>query len=98
MDLARGHFLCLKYLERKKKKLLNLNLGTGIGTSVLDLIKKYQSINNIDIPYEFVSRRQGDYGYVVADNSKATSLLNWQPKRSIDQMCKDSWNFSQLIQ
>ena len=93
MDLAEGHILALKYLNNVKEEFLNINLGNGIGTSVLELIKTYQESNNVEIPFEFVGRRKGDFGHVVADNSKAISLLKWKPKRSIKDMCKDSWRW-----
>tara|TARA_B100000212_G_scaffold285284_1_gene225751 strand:- start:4488 stop:5525 length:1038 start_codon:yes stop_codon:yes gene_type:complete len=93
MDLADGHVKCLKYIENKKNQFLNVNLGTGIGTSVLELVKTYEIVNNVKITYEIVSRRKGDFGCVVADNSKAISTLGWTPTRSIEEMCKDSWKF-----
>ena len=60
-------------------KLLILNIGTSIGTSVLELVETFQSINKCKIPYEFVNRRPGDFPYVVADNKLAISTLNWLP-------------------
>ena len=96
MDLAEGHILALRYLEKVEEELLNLNLGNGVGTSVLELIKMYQQLNKVKIPYEIVGRREGDFGHVVADNSKAISLLNWKPKRSIENMCTDSWRWNLL--
>ena len=93
MDLAEGHILALNFLINSEKNFINLNLGTGIGTSVLELIDIFQKVNNVVIPYVFSTRRKGDYGSVIADNSKATSLLSWQPKRSLEQMCKDSWKW-----
>ena len=93
MDLAEGHLKCLKYIENKKNQFLNINLGTGIGTSVLELIKIYEKVNNVKIPFEIVARRKGDFGNVVADNRRALSILGWTPIRSIEDMCKDSWEF-----
>ena len=68
-----------------------MNLGTGIGTSVLELIKTFEKVNKVSVPYKFTSKRKGDLGYVVADNSLATKLLNWYPKKSIVDMCRDGW-------
>ncbi len=93
MDLADGHVNVLEYLQKNFPQQINLNLGTGKGTSVLELIKKFQNINKVDIPYEFTGRRKGDYGFVVADNSLARNLLNWTPKRNIGDMCKDGWEW-----
>ena len=59
MDLAEGHILALRYLEKVEEELLNLNLGNGIGTSVLELVKMYQQLNKVKIPYEIVGRREG---------------------------------------
>ena len=73
--------------------MYNINLGTGKGYSVLQLIKTFEKVNNIEIPYLFAPRRKGDNAYVVADNSLAFSLLKWNPIRSLEDMCKDGWNW-----
>ena len=93
MDLADGHIAAMEYLEKNKSQIINLNLGTGKSTSVLDLVKIFEQVNKVKIKYEFVSRRKGDHGVVIADNSLAKSLLNWEPKRNIYDMCKDGWNW-----
>lgn len=92
-DLAEGHVLTLEHLLRNESKLLNLNLGTGKGTTVLELIRTFEEVNNVKVPYEFVSRREGDLASVVANNKKATSILDWSPKRSITDMCRDGWKW-----
>ena len=76
-----------------ESKIINLNLGTGKGTTVLELIKTFERVNSIKIPYIFVERRPGDCSSVVADNTLATNILDWQPKRSIEQMCIDGWRW-----
>ena len=81
MDLAEGHIKAIKYLCSEKPQILNLNLGTGIGTSVLELINTFQKVNNVKIPHVFKSRRQGDCAILVADSSLAKIKLNWSPKR-----------------
>ena len=81
MDLAEGHLCALEYILNNKTKFIQINLGTGYGTSVLQLIKTFEKVNNLKIPYKFVSRRQGDISYSVADNSLARLKLNWIPKR-----------------
>lgn len=93
MDLAEGHINALRFLEKYNTKLLYLNLGTGLGTSVLDLIRTFEKVNKVKINFEFTKRRKGDYGVVVADNSLAKRLFDWQPARRIDEMCRDGWNW-----
>tara|TARA_B100000700_G_C14951526_1_gene811900 strand:+ start:312 stop:1358 length:1047 start_codon:yes stop_codon:yes gene_type:complete len=96
MDLAEGHIATLEYLNNYEKKIVNLNLGTGIGTSVLELIDTFEQVNNIKICKNFSSRRVGDSCTVIADNSLALSCLNWLPKRDLEEMCLDGWKW-QLI-
>ena len=93
MDLAEGHIKALEYLENNEPQILNLNLGTGKGTSVLGLIKIFENVNKVKINYEFTNRRKGDYGIVIADNSLAKSLLKWTPKKSLEDMCVDGWRW-----
>ena len=93
MDLAEGHIKALEYLENNEPQILNINIGTGKGTSVLGLIKIFENVNKVKINYEFTHRRKGDYGVVIADNSLAKSLLKWTPKRSLEDMCQDGWNW-----
>ena len=96
MDLAEGHSLALNFLQNGKSQNVSINLGTGLGTSVLQLVNTFEKVNNLKIPYIFSSRRKGDLAFVVADNKKALSLLNWEPKRSIYDMCKDGWKWQLL--
>ena len=93
MDLAEGHLLTLDHLFKEKSQLLTLNLGTGKGTSVLELIRKFEKVNNVKIPYSFDKRRKGDSPFIVADNSLAMSILNWTPKKNIYDACRDGWNW-----
>ena len=93
MDLADGHIAALKYLQNSNSQILNLNLGTGKGHSVLDLINIFQEVNNIEVPYTFTKRRKGDQEKIVADNSKILSTLKWVPKKSLESMCVDGWNW-----
>lgn len=90
-DVADGHIATYEYLKNDSSQILNINLGTGIGTSVLELVKSYEKSNNVQIPYEFVDRRIGDVSMVVADNSKAKLILNWYPKKNLLEMCQDAW-------
>ena len=92
-DLAEGHIKALEHLCEKKSKQIILNLGTGNGSSVLQLIKVFGEVNNINIPYQFSPRREGDIEYSVADNSLAKKILNWAPQKDLREMCKDNWNW-----
>ena len=96
MDLAEGHILALEYLINNQNQKINLNLGTGIGTSVLELINTFKRVNNINIPFKFTGRREGDCSIVIADNSLALNTLGWFPKRTLDEMCIDGWKWQSL--
>lgn len=93
MDLAEGHIRMLEFLENNESQIVTLNLGTGIGTSVLQLINTYEKVNNIKIPFQFVHRRSGDVSELVADSSYAKKLINWAPNKDLKDMCKDSFNW-----
>ena len=96
MDLANGHFHSLEYLINNSPKILNLNLGTGIGTSVLDLIKTFERVNQINVPYKFSERRKGDAAIVVADNALVKNILKWKPEKNLEDMCRDGWKWKKL--
>ena len=96
MDLAEGHIETLKYLFDNKAQKLNLNLGTGKGTSVLKIIETYEKINKVKIPFKFGKRRSGDVGRSVADITKAKTILNWEAKRSLEEMCLNGWNWQKM--
>lgn len=90
VDLAEGH---LAALDNLKKGVSIYNLGTGKGTSVLQLIKAFEDANKIKIPFEIVERRDGDIAECFAATNKANEELNWVAKKDIFEMCLDSWNF-----
>ena len=92
-DLAESHLLVLKYLQSNKPQTLNLNIGTGEGSSVLEVVNIFKNILKLKLEYKFVERREGDYPQVVADNSLAKSILKWNPKKNLIDMCTDSWNW-----
>ncbi len=96
MDLANGHFYALEHLINNSPKILNFNLGTGIGTSVLELINTFQRVNKINVPFEFIDRRKGDAAIVVADNSLVKKILRWKPERNLEDMCIDGWKWKKL--
>ena len=93
MDLAEGHVKTLNYLLKVKSKNLKINLGTGKGTSVLELVRIFEKANKIKINFSYTGRRNGDLGIVYTDNLMAKNLLNWSPKRTIFDMCLDGWKW-----
>lgn len=90
VDLAEGHVAAL---ENIRESVSIFNLGTGKGTSVLELVKAFEETNHIKIPYEIVDRRPGDIASCYADTSKAEKELGWVAKRDINSMCRDAWRF-----
>ena len=97
MDLAEVHIKTLEHLFESESKYMVLNVGTGIGTSVFDLVKTFERVNQVKVPYVFVDRRLGDKCHVVADNSFLASELKMIPKLSIEKMCRDGWEWKKLI-
>tara|TARA_B100000674_G_C37825552_1_gene907925 strand:- start:45 stop:1109 length:1065 start_codon:yes stop_codon:yes gene_type:complete len=93
MDLAEGHIRMLEFLLSNDPQILNVNLGTGVGTSVLELIETFKEVNNVDIPYEIVGRRSGDVAEIIADNNLAKELINWIPTKNLREICKDGFNW-----
>lgn len=94
VDLAKGHIAAL---EKASNSLNVYNLGTGKGVSVLGLVKTFETVNDMVIPYEIVSRRKGDLATVFADANKAYEELGWKTELTIDDMVKDAWNFEKSI-
>lgn len=94
VDLAKGHVAAL---ESNRSGVNIYNLGTGKGTSVLELVNAFMKVNNINIPYKIVDRRPGDIAVSYADVSKAKEELNWEAKLTIEDMVKDAWNFEKNI-
>ena len=95
LDLARGHLAALLRLFRGGTSL-TVNLGTGRGYSVLDVIHAYEKASGRAIPYEVTSRRPGDIAACYADVSAAASMLDWHATRGLDEMCADSWRWQQM--
>ncbi len=93
VDLAKGHAAALNYAARHVGAEI-INLGTGQGTSVLDLLQSFQRVNGLKIPYTMAPRRDGDIAQCYADVSKARRLLGWKAEKSLDDMCRDSWNWT----
>lgn len=93
-DLARGHVAALKYAE-KHPGLEIFNLGTGVGSSVLDIIRAFERATGVKIPYEIVDRRPGDVAEYYANPQKAERLLGWKAEKSLEDACRDAWNWQQ---
>ncbi len=94
VDLAIGHVKALEYI-RKTPGVLTVNLGTGVGYSVLDIVKAYEQASGKNIPYVIDPRRPGDIATCYANAEKAKKLLGWTAERGLLEMCKDSWRFTE---
>ena len=92
VDLAKGH---VKAIENLKDGANIYNLGTGRGTSVLELVKPFIKVNDIIVPYKIVGRRPGDIATCFADASKAEKELGWKAELGIEEMVRDAWKFEQ---
>ena len=102
-DLAQGHVAALNYLQQQVSLsqtsslgFLPINLGTGKGTSVLELVKAFSTVSGQDIPFQFVKRRAGDIASCYASADKAKYLLGWEAKLSITEMCQDTWRWQSM--
>lgn len=93
-DLARGHVKALAAIEQNRG-LAVYNLGTGRGYSVLELIHAFEQTNHIKVPYSVTGRRPGDVASCYADPSKAERQLGWKARCTIEDMCRDAWNWQQ---
>ena len=94
VDLALGHVRAIDYLNSKDTmKPLIVNLGTGIGYSVLDVLKAFEKASGKKIPYKIVDRRAGDIAICYSDPSFAKEILDWEAKKTIEEMCTDSWRW-----
>ncbi len=91
-DLADGHVLAAEYAS-KHRGVEEINLGTGVGYSVLDVVNAFEQANDIKIPYVIKPRRDGDLPEYYADAKKAGEVLGWSAKRDLKTMCRDSWNW-----
>ena len=95
VDLARGHVLACEYAAEHDGCEI-INLGTGVGYSVLDLINTFTRVNGVPVPYEIGPRRPGDIDACYADPSKAKALLGWEAAKTLEDMCRDSWHWQSM--
>jgi UDP-glucose 4-epimerase len=95
VDLALGHLKALKLLEglQKMAECLTVNLGTGTGYSVLDIVRAFEQASGQSVPYRIAPRRSGDVASCYADPQRAFELLGWRAERGIDAMCADTWRW-----
>ncbi|GAA2096786.1 UDP-glucose 4-epimerase GalE [Microlunatus panaciterrae] len=94
-DLAAGHVAALDRLSQTESPVSTWNLGTGHGTSVLELLHAFERAVGHELPYEVVARRPGDVATSYADVSRAHAELGWRATRSLDDMCVDTWRWQQ---
>ncbi|MGZ4722429.1 UDP-glucose 4-epimerase GalE, partial [Oryzihumus sp.] len=94
-DLAAGHVAALNKLASTDEPVSTWNLGTGTGTSVLEMLHAFERAVGRELPYEVVARRAGDIAVSYADPSRANAELGWRAERSIDDMCADTWRWQQ---
>ena len=92
VDLAKGHVLAIEKYATPGVHICNL--GTGKGYSVLEIVKAFERVNGIKIPYEIKPRRAGDIATCYADPTRAKEQLGWVAEKTLDDMCRDTWNFA----
>ena len=93
VDLAKGHVKALEKLDRENEGLYIYNLGTGTGYSVLDMVKAFETSTGKKVKYKIVGRRAGDIATCYADPAKAREELGWVAEKTLEDMCRDSWNY-----
>ncbi|MDQ1759272.1 UDP-glucose 4-epimerase GalE [Achromobacter xylosoxidans] len=93
VDLAIGHVLAVAYLAGGNRGFKGINLGTGRGTSVLELAQTFERVTGRKVPYEILPRRSGDIAQAWADPTVAATLLGWRASRDIEEMCIDGWRW-----
>ena len=93
VDLAKGHVAALKKLDKEQNGMYIYNLGTGTGYSVLDMVKAFEKSTGKKVPYKIAPRRQGDIATCYAEPKKAKEELGWTATKTLEDMCKDSWDY-----
>jgi len=93
VDLALGHLAALDRLAARDPELLTVNLGTGRGYSVLEMVRAFEKASGRPVPYEIAPRRAGDVAACYADPARAGELLGWRATRSLEEMCADAWRW-----
>jgi UDP-glucose 4-epimerase len=94
VDLAQGHVAALRMMSGSNApRTATVNLGTGRGHTVLEVVRRFEAASGRPIPFEFTGRRPGDVATCYADVSRARTLLGWEARRSLDDMCVDTWRW-----
>ena len=93
VDLAVGHIKALEKLDKENSGIYVYNLGTGNPYTVLEMVETFKRVNNVDVPYEIAPRRAGDLPIFYADSTKAKEELGWVAEKTLEDMCRDSWNY-----
>lgn len=93
VDLAKGHINALEKLNKEGQGLFIYNLGTGTGYSVLDIVNTFEKVNNVKVNYKIVGRRPGDIATCYSDPTKAEKELGFRAERTLEDMCRDLWNY-----
>jgi UDP-glucose 4-epimerase len=97
MDIADAHVKAYNYLYDKKQSDV-FNLGTSVGYSVKEIVKKVEKITDRKIPIEFAPRREGDPAVLVADNKKAKEILGWIPRKTLSDTISSAYNWEKILQ
>ncbi|MGH8809271.1 MAG: UDP-glucose 4-epimerase, partial [Noviherbaspirillum sp.] len=95
VDLARGHLAALAELFRSGRSFA-LNLGTGRGYSVLEMVRAFERVSGRKVPYRIVARRPGDIAVCYADPANAWRMLDWRAEQGLDEMCADHWRWQSM--
>lgn len=93
VDLAKGHIKALEKLEKEKQGLFIYNLGTGVGYSVLDIVNAFEKANGVKVNYKIAPRRPGDIAKCYSDPTKAKEELGFTCEKTLEDMCRDAWNY-----
>lgn len=94
VDLAKGHLNAIKHSFENPKKIYTYNLGSGKGISVKEMVDAFEKVNNLKLNYRYGDRREGDLPEFFADPSKALHELNWKTEKTVEDMCRDAYNFA----
>ena len=97
VDLAKGHVAAIDYVNQHTGWEA-INLGTGKGTSVLELVHAFETANGVEVPYRIAPRRSGDLAFCYANVDKAERLLGWRAEKTVEDMCRDSWRWQQYAE
>jgi UDP-glucose 4-epimerase len=99
VDLAKAHVVAMKRMidQKSKTRLETFNLGTGRGLSVLELLKIFQEVNQVEVPYKIVNRRDGDIEQVWANPDKANNVLGWKAQETVEDTLKSAWNWEKHL-